>query len=137
MKTITCMALCIYIFPLASLAETEDFLSADEWKKTFCDKTTKGINHGTSWTFKTYINENCNEISVKYLKGYDFGRSFEEPLTLPLTVHQNGEICVKGFDDKKTCWKVRAVDEGVYRRVDMDSGAFFITDKNPEDGKQF
>jgi len=125
----------LILIPCISFAE--DILTGQEWKTTFCDKTLTGENLNTGWTFKTYINENCDELTVYYLSGYEYDKSLNKPLTLPLTVNQNGNICVKGVYGKEACWNVKAVGDGVYHRIEINSEKHFITDKTPVDGKQF
>ena len=122
----------IFIFT-ASNSVAGSTLSGSEWKATFCNKTTDGKNLKSGWTFKIYINESCDKLTVHYLTGDRKGETFDRPLR----VMGSGDVCVRRPNGKDRCWKVEPKGDGVFHRLGFSNGKHFVTDKNPVEGKQF
>lgn len=134
MKKIIAVAVLTSIFIFtASNSVAGKTLSGDEWKATFCNKTTEGENLKSGWTFKVYVNESCDRFMGKFLTGDRAGESFDRPLR----VMGSGDICITRRNGKDLCWKVEPQGNDVFHRIGFSNGKHFVTDRSPVEGKQY
>lgn len=130
MKKILPIALSA-LFLIPSLSYSSDYMNGKQWQAQFCGKTNDGENHKSGWTFKVYVNQSCDKVTVKYLTGDKAGKTFERKLT----VRDDGLAC-SFSDGKKKCGFYKNGKNGTILRYIPKKNKLIVTSTNFVDGNR-